>query len=221
MNTAIPLKDRILAEVAETPSPTRAQGRRRSGGLVAVSVALGLAAFQMLGGLAPTSERPLVYTVRLADGWALASCLVTWLVLRQSAPRVSSRRCLQAVALASPLALWMWACFFHAQVVEPPEPCLWRCVVQMVLTSGVPLAAFLLVRSGREPDHGGVVGAAMATACASWAGVATFLRCPSTEPLHVLVGHALPIVAMAVCGYAIGTRKLVVRRLSPVPRTAR
>jgi hypothetical protein len=213
MNSALPLKERILAAAAETPSPTRAQGRRRAWGLLAICIALGIVVFDALGGLASPHERPLALTVHLADGWGLASSLFTWMVFRHGAPHVTSRKCLAAVVFASPVAMCVWASFFVGQDIGPVEAGCWRCFVEMLVTSAAPLAVFLCVHSGTEPKHPGWLGAAAGATCASWAGVATFLRCPTTTASHVLLGHALPVTMMAFVGYLLGVRTLIVRRL--------
>jgi negative regulator of sigma F NrsF-like protein len=213
MNSALPLKERILAAAAETPSPTRAQGRRRTWGLLAMCIVLGIVVFDALGGLASPHERPLALTVRLADGWGLASSLFTWLVFRYGAPYVTSRKCLAAVVFVGPVAMCVWASFFVGQEMAPVEAGWWRCLVEMLVTSAAPLAVFLCVHSGREPKHPGWLGAAAGSACASWAGVATFLRCPTTTASHVLLGHALPMTTMALVGYLLGVRTLIVRRM--------
>src|SRR5579872_7099189 len=67
------LKERILAAAADTPSPTRAQGQRLTALLTVVSIVVAMAIFWLMGGLAHAGERPLVFTVRLADGWALGA----------------------------------------------------------------------------------------------------------------------------------------------------
>jgi|SRR5580658_1735731 hypothetical protein len=213
MNAVIPLKQRILNAAAHAPSPTRTQGRRLGAWLAALSLAIGLAIFEIMGGVAHSAARPLVFTVRLADGWALTSIVLTWLVLRASAPQVSSRGLLVAVAIGGPIALCAWASFFHGDYAEPALPKDWPCFVATVLGAAAPLASFLYVRRGIEPEYPGALGGAAGAACAAWAALFDFLRCPSTDAAHIALGHAAPIVLMTIVGFGLGTRVLGLRRL--------
>jgi hypothetical protein len=212
MNTTSSLKERILTAAANTPSPTRGQSRRAAALLVAVSVATGVSVFGLMGGLAHASARPLVFTVRLADGWALMACLLTWLVRREISPRVPSSAFLGAVTFASPVALCLWASFFHGRYVEPPAPDDWPCFVGTLAMAATPLACFLRWRRGAEPERPGMLGAAAGAASGVWAGVLALLWCPATDPSHVVLGHAAPIVLMTMMGCAFGSRTLAVER---------
>jgi hypothetical protein len=216
---SIALKQRILIAAAHAPSPTRSQGRRLGACLAALSFAIAIAIFEIMGGVAHPAARPLVFTVRLADGWALTSILLTWLVLRASAPRVSSRGLLGAAAIVSPIAVCAWASFFHGDYAEPALPEDWPCFVATVVGAAAPLASFLTMRRGIEPEHPGMLGAAAGAACGAWAGLFDLLRCPSTDAAHMALGHAAPIVLMAIVGFGLGTRVLALKRLC-VPRSS-
>ncbi len=213
MNAVIPLKERILNAAAHAPSPTRRQGRRLGAWLAALSFAIVFAIFEIMGGVAHAASRPLVFTVRLADGWALTSILLTWLVLRASAPGVSSRGLLVAAAIVSPIALCAWASFFHGDYAEPALPEDWPCFVATVLGAAAPLASFLYMRRGIEPEYPGTLGAAAGAACGAWAGLFDFLRCSSADAAHIALGHAAPIVLMAIVGFGLGKRVLGLKRV--------
>lgn len=212
-SAAIPLKERILKAAARVPSPTRTQGRRLGAWLVALSLAIRIAIFAIMGGVAHSDARPLVFTVRLADGWALTSILLTWLVLRASAPRVSSGGLLAAAAILSPIALCAWASFFHEDYADPALREDWPCFVATMLGGAAPLASFLTLRRGIEPEYPGTLGAAAGAACGAWAGLFELLACPSTDAVHTALGHAAPIVVLVVIGFGRGTRVLGLKRL--------
>jgi hypothetical protein len=218
MNAVSPLKERILNAAALAPSPTRTQGRRLGAWLAALSLAIGFAIFEIMGGLAHSAARPLVFTVRLADGWALTSIVLTWLVFRASAPQVSSRGLLVVAAIGSPIALCAWASFFHGDYAEPALPDDWPCFVATVLGAATPLASFLWMRRGIEPAYPGALGGAAGGACGAWAGLFDFLRCPSADAAHIALGHAAPIVLMAMIGFGLGTRVLGLKRVC-LPRS--
>ncbi len=211
MNAAIPLKERILAAAAATPSPTRSEGRRLTASVVALSVVIGLVIFELAGGLEHSRARPLLVTVRLADGWALAASFLTWMVSRQSAPRVHSHRLLAAASVVCPPVLCAWAHYFHGLYARPPACDDWPCFALTLLTAATPLACFFGMHRGVEPDHPGGLGAAAGAMCGAWAGVLALLWCPSTEASHIAIAHAMPIALSSGVGLLLGTRALRIR----------
>jgi Negative regulator of sigma F len=221
MNAAIPLKERVLAAAAATPSQTRTQGRRLTMSLVGLSSAVGLILFELAGGIGHAAARPLHVTVRLADGWALAACWLTWMVTRQSAPRVRSRRVLLAASIASPLVMCAWARCFHCTYGEFAARALGPCVAFTLLAAAAPLGASVGMWRGIEPDHPGSLGAAAGAMCGAWAGVLAFLWCPSMSAAHVALGHAAPVGLCTGLGLLFGRHALGVRRLGLTARTAR
>src|SRR5580700_4417756 len=106
MNIAVPLRERVLASAAASPSLTRPRGRRLAAALVGLSIAIGLGVFGLLGGLASAEARPLLLTVRLTDGCALASAFLTWLVVGRGGRTLARSPPVLAVAtLAFPVLL--------------------------------------------------------------------------------------------------------------------
>jgi hypothetical protein len=210
-SASLDLKARIMAAAAAAPSPTRCQGRRATRFVLAGAIAVGLAFFELAGGLAHARDRPLVLTVRLADGWALASAAFTWLAARLGAPFVRRAEILRAACLAAPAALVMWMAHFHGTYVDPPfgEP--WACMVTSLVCASFPLAGILWARRQSEARHPATLGAAYGAACGAWAGVLALLRCPETEPLHALLAHALPLVVTTLAGTLAGARVLAMR----------
>jgi hypothetical protein len=208
MNTAIPLKERILASAAATPSLTRHQGRRLTVWLLALSVAVAFALFELLGGLTHSRDRPLALTVRLADGWALLSAVLTSLVRNKVGVLVAYPRLLVAATLACPVALYAWIGHFHGTYAEPPTEQDWPCLALSVLVSAIPLTLFLRLNRGVEPRYPEVFGAAGGATCAAWAAVLVLLWCPCINARHVLMGHVLPIAFMTIVGSVVGSSTL-------------
>jgi hypothetical protein len=208
MNAAVPLKERILAAAAVTPSPTRSEGRRLTAWLVGLSAVIAVIIFELAGGIGHARARPLLLTVRLADGWALAASWLTWMVARQSSPRVQSHRLLSAASVICPWVLCAWAHYFHG-LYDHPLPCEdWPCFALTLLAAVTPLTCFLGTRRGVEPDHPASLGAAAGTMCGAWAGVLALLWCPSTGASHIAIGHALPIALTTAAGLVLGRRAL-------------
>jgi hypothetical protein len=207
-SASLDLKARIMAAAAAAPSPTRRQGRCATRFVLAGSIAAVLAFFELAGGLAHARERPLVFTVRLVDGWALASAALTWLAARFGTPFLRSAELLRAACIATPAALVLWIAHFHGAYVDPPAGGLWACIVTSLACASFALVGILWARRESEARHPATLGAAFGAACGAWAGVLALLRCPDTEPLHALLAHALPLVLTTLVGAFAGARVL-------------
>lgn len=210
-SASLALKARIMAEAAAAPSPTRPQGRRATRLVLAASIAAGVAFFELAGGLAHARDRPLVLTVRLADGWALASAALTWLVVRFGTPLVRSAEILRAACIAAPAALVLWIAHFNGAYVDPPAGGPWACIVTSLAGASFSLAGILWARRESEARHPATLGAAIGATCGAWAGVLALLRCPETVPMHALLAHALPLVVTTLVGALAGARVLAIR----------
>jgi hypothetical protein len=217
-SASLALKARIIAAAAAAPSPTRDQGRRATRLVLAASIAAGIAFFELAGGLAHAGDRPPVLTVRLADGWALASAALTWLTVRFGTPLVRSAEILRAACIAAPGALVLWIAHFHGAYLDPPAGAPWACIVTSLACASFPLAGMLWVRRESEARHPGTLGAAIGSACGAWAGVLALLRCPETGPLHALLAHALPLVVTTLAGALAGARVLAIGAYRPLGR---
>lgn len=209
MRDADVFKARVLEAAAGTPSPTRREGRRRARiGLVA-SLALAILVFEAAGGLAHSAGRPYAITVQIALGWACFAAAAAWLVLWRGRSTLGRPPALMlAAAVATPLVLVAFMHSFHGTYVEPFARVGWRCLGLTLAIAAVPLRYLLAMRGGSEPRGPSALGAAIGAVCAAWASVFVDLWCPLTNLLHLLAGHALPIVLLAVAGAVLGRRVL-------------
>jgi hypothetical protein len=221
MNAATSLKARVLAAAASTPSPTRRQGKRLGAWLLALSLVAGIGLLELAGGVAHGRDRPLAVTVRMADGWALASTVLTWLLLRRREMLVSFPRLLLVATLACPVALFAWMAHFEgafpplAGSLPSPD---WPCLAFTFAGAATPLGCFLRLHRGIELQRPDLLGAAAGTAAGAWSGVLAILWCPTTSPWHVLLGHVTPIAALTCVGSSLGASVLGVRAGTPPPR---
>jgi hypothetical protein len=220
MNAGVSLKERVLAAAAATPSPTRHEGKRREVWLLALSLVVGVALLELAGGVVHSGARPLAVTVRLADGWALASSLLTWLLLRRRAMVVALPRALVVATLACPVALFAWmACFEGAYppLAGSPPGADWPCLLFTLAGAATPLCCLLGSKRGVELQRPDILGAAAGTAAGAWSGVLAILWCPTTSPWHVLLGHVAPITLLTCAGSLLGASMLGVQaRASPL-----
>jgi len=206
MNISVPLRERVLSAAAAAPSLTRRQGRRLAGVLVALSGAIAFALFAAAGGLAP-ARAPALVGGRLAEGWGLAAAAFAYLVLgRGRSTVVRSPQLLEAATWASPVVVWLWVVRF-----DGGEASLRDAVTTVALTLGMaatPLASFLVLRRGAEPQCPRTLGAAAGAMCGACAQVAVFLCRPVTGIAFAGVAHVLPLVVLAIAGGMAGDRLL-------------
>jgi hypothetical protein len=203
MNAAVPLRERVLAAAVAMPSLTRPQGRRLATCLAALSVIIAVAIFELAGGLSHASERPLIASVRLADGWGLASAGLLWLVLgRRSRSVLRSPQLLRAATWASPVWLLAWIPRFAG--TDGGAGSAAECFGLTLALSATPLASFLALQRGADPECPGTLGAAAGAAFGACAQVLVLLLCPVTTVTHAFLGHALPLAVLAVIGGVAG-----------------
>jgi hypothetical protein len=80
------------------------------------------------------------------------------------------------------------------------------CVAQIVALSLIPgLALFTMLRRAAPLRLSWSAGLASLAAFAAAAAGTQFL-CPINDPAHLLVGHAVPVAALALAGALIGSR---------------
>jgi hypothetical protein len=205
---ALALKARLLAATAASPSPTRRQGRRTFHVLAAVAIVADLLLFQMAGGISHSRDRPLAWTAWLADTWAVASGVVTWLTIRFGSPLVRDAEVLGLACLTAPLVLWALMDHAHGFYAEPPRVADWACFLATLSCAASLLGAFLWARRGSEPRQPAILGAAGGCTAGAWAAILVLLWCPDTAKGHALVGHVAPVVVSTLVGAALGAHVL-------------
>ncbi len=89
-----------------------------------------------------------------------------------------------------------------AQCLASAGPCLGA----MAMMSVAGLAALLIAFRHAVPVSPRARGASFGAAAGAWGGLAMHLRCPSSDVVHILAGHALPIAATAAIGALIAPR---------------
>jgi hypothetical protein len=75
-----------------------------------------------------------------------------------------------------------------------------RCIVIASFVGVAVLGCFASAMRAAAPVGTRVRGMALGSAAGAWAGFAVFVFCPSGEPLHVSIGHVLPVVALTMVG---------------------
>jgi hypothetical protein len=185
-------------------------------------------------GGAAAQDRPLGYVVTLELIWLLVAGWATWVGMargRSMLGRSSASKI--AVATLTPAALiltWLVVAFAWIRAVLPlawvevmndgPDGHFHTCCALMSLAYAAgPLLAFLAIRRGRDLASPIQAGAAIGAAAGAWGAVVHFPFCQCTSPLHVALGHVLPVVVLATLGALVGGPLLGVH--TPTMRSAR
>ncbi|CAN5240899.1 hypothetical protein BH09MYX1_BH09MYX1_31070 [soil metagenome] len=209
---AADFRARVRAQIAANPAPTRSAGTRRSIILHTGAALVMLAFFELAGGLSHSSGRPLALTLAVAGSASLVAALTTWIARPKMGSMLGrSRLTYLAIAIGTPALLFGAMVVWSGMYEEPCARIGFRCVM---LTVGMGLAlgsAMFAVRRGRVVHHVRANGAAIGAIAGAWASVLVDLWCPLTNAPHALVGHVVPIVALASIGALVAKRVLPLR----------
>lgn len=215
------LKLRVLEAVRQRPAPPRTDRLPFTLGLAALAAVAMWAVLHLApplfgdaGGLAHAAGRPAESGAWILAGTVALALSATWLVLPLRRSMLSPPRgLLLAVVVGVPLLVGAWLVLWHTTYDDPFTRVGWRCFALTALTAPWPFVALAYASRRVEPRHPGTAGAALGAVAGAWAAVTVELWCPLAVPQHVLVGHVLPLVALAVAGAAVGARLFRVRRV--------
>jgi hypothetical protein len=205
------LKERVLKAAHCAPSATR-QTSRAYTWLVAPSsvIAAGALFFAFNGPEHGAGRTPWFYAASTI-GWAAVASLSMWGALDRGPSTLGRPRAwLLAVAVGTPGLLF--AFMFGLTLAHPgaaaahAAPLGLRCLGITLAAAAFPLVALAVARRGSDPTHPRATGAALGAACGASAGVLVEMWCPVVSPSHVLIGHILPVLVLAVLGALLGAR---------------
>jgi hypothetical protein len=210
------LRARVLAAARAESVVPRSIWLRRGAMALAAGAAVSLVTLVAIGG--PSADgRPIAYYEAIVALWAAIGVVATWAgvsrghsMLGRPAPWRVSVAVLTPVALVATalLAGAAWPSTFqgesgfHHHVV---------CIVCTLVMAAGPLVAFVLMRRGSDPVAPRLTGAALGATAGAWGATCIELRCGLATVDHVILGHVLPVVVLAVAGIAVGARWIAVR----------
>jgi hypothetical protein len=118
-----------------------------------------------------------------------------------------------ALTPAAMLAAWLPVAFAWPQTLIDTSGLRAHliCVVTTLALAAGPLVAFAWLRRGSDPASPRLTGAALGAAAGAWGDVAHVPICGFTAPAHILIGHILPVVLLALVGVIIGDRVVALR----------
>jgi|HubBroStandDraft_2_1064218.scaffolds.fasta_scaffold08787_3 hypothetical protein len=210
------LRARILEAVRSEPVVPRAEGTRRS----ALTMALGFVAMTVILlaiSMPNLRGRPLAYVEVLVLVWTPIALAATWAGVGRGRSMLGrSRRWLVATAVLTPVVLlvsWIPVTTYWPETLVDTSKTFHhvRCIAATMGLALGPFVAFTLVRRGSDPVSPLLTGAGIGTAAAAWGALMLPLICGFTSPVHMLVGHFLPILLVAAAGAALGGRLVAVR----------
>jgi hypothetical protein len=215
------LKLRVLEAVRQRPVPRRTDRLAYAIGFAAFA-AVAMAAVVMwaprlfgeTGGLTHAVGRPAASGAWILAGTAALALSSTWVVLPFRRSMLSpARGVLLGIAIGVPVLIGAWLVLWHTTYDDPFTRSGWRCFALTMLTAPWPFAALAYASRRVDPRHPGTAGAALGAVSGAWAAVMVELWCPLAVHDHVLIGHVLPVLVLALAGSAIGARVFRLRRV--------
>jgi hypothetical protein len=198
----------VLAAAANEPVPARQEGARRRAAL-AVGAGLALVVGSIAASRPSVAGRPVAYVAAIVAAWAVVGAIATWAAAtrgRSMLGRPPGWRI--AVAAGTPLALVatsMAAAFVWPSPIEDvPAAAHGVCFAMTLGLAAGPLVLLVALHGATDAVRPGLTASALAAAAGAWGAVAIALHCGVAAPAHVLLGHVLPVVLLAVAGIAAG-----------------
>jgi len=205
------LKSTIAAALHAEPALSRSAVRLREASWLAAGGAGAVALFFACGGFrdAGAPRPPLLIALTLSGTVAVAGIALRAALPASALPR-SKEALLAALVVVPGLFFgWKvgWSVAFDACAWWPTRPGL-RCLGLSGTIGLLVLAACVQARRGRDPVHPRLTGAGLGVASGAVAAVLADLWCPVGHPVHVLLGHVLPMLALSALGARWGGRVL-------------
>ncbi len=218
-------KAQLLERIRSQPSATRAQRRSRSLAVGAAAVAITAAAFIALGGVRSGGAqganaelaRPASLMLVTSLGAAVLAALALWGLSGRGRSMLGRRRVwLLALSGLVVVSLVCWKVLASSQFADmtlpwPGRPGM-RCLGLSLLLGVWPLAALSFSRARSDAIHPRATGAALGVASGACAWLLVDLWCPVAYLPHLMLGHVLPILLLALAGAWIGGRWIAIMR---------
>jgi hypothetical protein len=211
MSLSPDLKQRVLAAVADVPAPTRAQTLRARSWLLGCGVVGALAIFFVEGGVRTTARPPSMMALT-SLGTAVIAGVGMWILFsrgRSALGRPGAQLLAAAVVSSVLFVAWRYRISSSYGMVEawPSRPG-FRCFALSIATGALPLLGALLSWRRSLPVSPLATGAAFGAGAGLGSALLVDLWCPVSYLPHLLIGHLMPILALALLGGVLGGRIL-------------
>jgi hypothetical protein len=144
--------------------------------------------------------------------WVALAVLVTWAVVARGRSMLGrSGSWKLVIATLTPAALlvtWLPVALAWPQTLHDASHLRSHvvCVLMTFAFAAGPLVAFARLHRASDPLNPRLMGAALGAAAGAWGAVAHAIICGYTAPLHIALGHVLPVAMLAAIGIVIGDR---------------
>ena len=205
---SVDLRTRVLAAAAGAPAPTRAAHRSRVLALATFGALATTALFFVMGGFA-RGTRP-GELIAFTAGIGLFAAIVMTRVSTGGGSMLGRPR--SVLLLACVVAAPLLACAALATAMMWPENAAEEvpghahlaCAAITLAQGALPLAFLLFARTGTDPVHPAITGAALGMTAGAWSAMMAYLRCPHVPATHCIVAHVLPTVVLTIAGALLG-----------------
>jgi hypothetical protein len=212
------LRSRVFDAIAREPAPTTTVGSRRR--LAVVVRAVAVVSLVWVAAMIHGPEvrgRPVAYVIELDGLWLSLAAVATWAGVargRSMLGRPTSWKVM--VAALTPVALlaaWLPVALEWPQTLHDGSGLRAHivCVLMTFAFAAGPLVAFARLRRASDPMSPRLSGAALGAAAGAWGASAHALLCGYTSPLHIALGHVLPVALLAAVGIVVGDRVVALR----------
>jgi hypothetical protein len=213
------LKRRILARVAEQPSPTRPTTRRIDAVIATIVAVVVVGIFFALGGVRDGgAPRSLPLMIGTFTGTLAITIAVAMLGVRHNTSMLGRPRShLLLIIIAAPLLLFAWK-VLYSSLFDGGLEFFWpqrvghKCLGLSLLLGILPLSMLARLRRGHALRSPRASGATLGLLAGMIATTLVDLWCPVAHPAHVAYGHILPILLLVAVGAGIGATWLDVRK---------
>ncbi len=205
------LRTRVLDAARRAPAPSRAAGSRRRGLTIALGFCVAVACALWVGKL-ELGGRPGGYLALVFVAWAAIAVVASWGALGRGRLMLGRPTAYKvAIALLTPAALISVALvgsLVWPETVDGRSGLVAHvvCAALTVLFALGPLVSFALVSRHTDPIAPTLSGAALGAAAGAWGAFGIELFCSRATPVHVALGHVLPVVLLAAAGALVGGR---------------
>ena len=211
MSLSPELKNRILASAASAPAPTRAQAIRSRAWLFSCGVVGALIIFFLEGGVRPSARPPSLIALTSVGTSAIVAVGIWLLFSRGRSMLRRPRWVLLGAALFSTVGFvaWRYLISAHYGLTAPWAGRVgYRCLSISIMTGALPLLGALFSWRRSDPVTPVSTGAAFGAGAGLGSALLIDLWCPVSYLPHLLIGHVLPIVVLAVLGALLGSKML-------------
>lgn len=204
-----PNRESLMQVVAQSPSLTRSELRRRVSLAYGAAIASVFGVFVAVGGIAHSEPRALSRTAAISFGVLLLAALSSFLIAKRgSSPLGPSDRLLAGVLTCTPCALFAWLALMLPTEIYAEIPVGFRCFALSIVMGGLLLGAMTYSRRASDPVHPGWLGGALGANAAAWSAALVAAWCQLYDLPHTLLGHIAPAVVMSVVGWLLSSRAL-------------